>query len=173
MTTIFKEPNDLLDEIGQQLDYSDWLTVTQDRINKFADATGDHQWIHVDPKRAKDGPFGTCIAHGYLTLSLVNFFLRTRNRVGLITYGESVNVISPDTGERHLFKILTALAEIKSAGSLGLHTVLGDLRNFTPRSPVMVISTLENEASLLSKFISELEISLFSAFINCTLIPIL
>ena len=77
--------------------------------------------------------------------SLVNFFLRTRNRVGLITYGESVNVISPDTGERHLFKILTALAEIKSAGSLGLHTVLGDLRNFTPRSPVMVISTLEND----------------------------
>ena len=71
--------------------------------------------------------------------------MRTRNRVGLITYGESVNVISPDTGERHLFKILTALAEIKSAGSLGLHTVLGDLRNFTPRSPVMVISTLEND----------------------------
>ena len=77
--------------------------------------------------------------------SLVNFFLRTRNRVGLITYGESVNVISPDTGERHLYKVLTALAEIKAAGSLGLHTVLGDLRNFTPRSPVMVISTLEND----------------------------
>ena len=79
--------------------------------------------------------------------SLVNFFLRTRNRVGLITYGDSVNVISPDTGERHLYKILTALAEIKASGSLGLHTVLGDLRNFTPRSPVMVmvISTLEND----------------------------
>ena len=75
MTTIFKQPNDLLDAIGQQLDYSDWLTVTQDRINQFADATGDHQWIHVDPERAKDGPFGTCIAHGYLTLSLVNLFL--------------------------------------------------------------------------------------------------
>ena len=77
--------------------------------------------------------------------SLINFFLRTRNRVGLITYGESVNVISPDTGERHLYKLLTALAEIKAKGSLGLHTILGDLRNFTPRSPVMVISTLEND----------------------------
>ena len=75
MTTIFKQPNDLLDAVGRQLDHSDWLTVTQDRINQFADATGDHQWIHVDPERAKDGPFGVCTAHGYLTLSLVNLFL--------------------------------------------------------------------------------------------------
>ena len=70
----------------------------------------------------------------------------TKLEIGLDErFEQSVNVISPDTGERHLFKILTALAEIKSAGSLGLHTVLGDLRNFTPRSPVMVISTLEND----------------------------
>ena len=79
--------------------------------------------------------------------SLTSFFLRSRNRVGLTIYGETVNVIPPDTGERHLFRILTALAEVKAAGSLGLHTVLGDLRNFTPRSPVMVISTLENDAT--------------------------
>ena len=71
--------------------------------------------------------------------------MRTRNRVGLITYGETVNVIPPDTGERHLYRILTALAEVKPAGSLGLHTVLGDLRNFTPRSPVIVVSTLETD----------------------------
>ena len=56
-----------------------------------------------------------------------------------------MNVISPDTGERHLYSILTALAEVKPAGSLGLHTVLGDLRNFTPRSPVLVVSTLETD----------------------------
>ena len=49
--------------------------IDQSRINLFADATGDHQWIHVDPVKAKDGPFGECIAHGYLTLSLVNYFL--------------------------------------------------------------------------------------------------
>jgi acyl dehydratase len=58
-----------------KLDSSDWLTVDQARIDAFADCTGDHQWIHVDPVRAKDGPFGATIAHGYLTLSLVNMFL--------------------------------------------------------------------------------------------------
>ena len=56
---------------GQELGTSDWLTVTQEQINTFADATGDHQWIHVDPERAATGPFGTTIAHGYLTLSMV------------------------------------------------------------------------------------------------------
>jgi acyl dehydratase len=56
--------------VGEHLGYSNWMELTQERINLFADATGDHQWIHVDPERAKDGPFGTTIAHGYLTLSL-------------------------------------------------------------------------------------------------------
>ena len=56
---------------GRDLGRSDWLEVTQDRVDMFADATGDHQWIHVDPERAKAGPFGGTIAHGYLTLSLV------------------------------------------------------------------------------------------------------
>jgi acyl dehydratase len=55
---------------GEHLGYSDYLEVTQERVNQFADATGDHQWIHVDPERAKSGPFGGPIAHGYLTLSL-------------------------------------------------------------------------------------------------------
>lgn len=57
--------------IGQDLGYSDWISVGQERIDLFADATGDHQWIHVDAERAKGGPFGTTIAHGYLTLSLL------------------------------------------------------------------------------------------------------
>jgi acyl dehydratase len=56
---------------GRDLGASDWLEVTQERIDTFADATGDHQWIHVDPARAATGPFGATIAHGYLTLSLV------------------------------------------------------------------------------------------------------
>ena len=56
--------------VGQHLGWSDEMVVTQDQVNTFADATGDHQWIHVDPERAKDGPFGGPIAHGYLTLSL-------------------------------------------------------------------------------------------------------
>src|SRR5437868_9076949 len=56
--------------VGEELGTSDWLEITQERVNTFADATGDHQWIHVDPERAKDGPFGGTIAHGYLTTSL-------------------------------------------------------------------------------------------------------
>ena len=75
MTAIFKTPSELLLNIGKHLGYSEWLTIDQNRINLFADATGDHQWIHVDPVKAKDGPFGACIAHGYLSLSLVNMFL--------------------------------------------------------------------------------------------------
>lgn len=75
MTRVFKHPSDLKQAQGEQLGCGDWLEIDQNRINLFADATGDHQWIHVDPERAKDGPFGQCIAHGYLTLSLVNLFL--------------------------------------------------------------------------------------------------
>jgi len=60
--------------VGEELGTSDWLTVTQEQINTFADATGDHQWIHVDPERAAAGPFGATIAHGYLTLSLLPVF---------------------------------------------------------------------------------------------------
>ncbi len=75
MTTVFKTPHELKDAVGTRLGESEWLEIDQQRINLFADATGDHQWIHVDPEKAKDGPFGACIAHGYLTLSLVNLFL--------------------------------------------------------------------------------------------------
>jgi len=75
MPTILETPAGLAGTVGKHLGYSEWLTITQARINTFADATGDHQWIHVDPERAKSGPFGACIAHGYLTLSLVNLFL--------------------------------------------------------------------------------------------------
>ena len=75
MATVFDTPADLKRAVGRQLGQSGWLEVTQERINGFADATDDHQWIHVDPERARRGPFGACIAHGYLTLSLVNRFL--------------------------------------------------------------------------------------------------
>jgi len=75
MATIFESPRDLLGKEGMQLGSSDWLTIEQDRIDAFADCTGDHQWIHVDPVRAKTGAFGATIAHGYLTLSLVNMFM--------------------------------------------------------------------------------------------------
>ena len=57
--------------VGEELGTTDWMEITQERVNLFADATDDHQWIHVDEERAKDGPFGGTIAHGYLTLSLI------------------------------------------------------------------------------------------------------
>ena len=63
--------------IGQEVAVSDWLTITQQQINLFADATGDHQWIHVDPERAAKGPFGGPIAHGFLTLSLIPQFFES------------------------------------------------------------------------------------------------
>ena len=66
---------DLPSMVGKHLGHSDWHTVDQEQINRFADATGDRQWIHVDAERAKSGPFGTTIGHGYLTLSLAPIFI--------------------------------------------------------------------------------------------------
>lgn len=74
MTRVFESLDSFKAAAGEELGTSDWLTVTQERINTFADATGDHQWIHVDPERAATGPFGGTIAHGYLTLSLLPVF---------------------------------------------------------------------------------------------------
>lgn len=63
--------------VGQEVALSDWMTITQQQINLFADATGDHQWIHVDPEKAAAGPFGGPIAHGFLTLSLIPKFFES------------------------------------------------------------------------------------------------
>ncbi|MBQ0829871.1 MaoC family dehydratase [Streptomyces tagetis] len=71
---IFTSAEELKAAVGEHLGYTDWLEVGQRRIDLFAEATGDHQWIHVDPEKAAAGPFGTTIAHGYLTLSLLPLF---------------------------------------------------------------------------------------------------
>ena len=85
---------------GTDLGHTDWLEITQEQVNTFADATGDHQWIHVDPERAKDGPFGAPIAHGFLTLSLaVTFWTELLEVEGVTTkvnYGlDKVRFVSP------------------------------------------------------------------------------
>ncbi len=72
---IFPRPRALLGSVGTLLSPSEWLTIDQARVDGFADVTLDHQWIHVDVERARAGPFGSTIAHGYLTMSLVNHFL--------------------------------------------------------------------------------------------------
>ena len=114
--------NELENIKGQDLGHSDWMAIEQDRINQFADATGDHQWIHVDPERAKDGPFGTCIAHGYLTLSLVNLFLPQIIEVQGFTHAVNVGMDKtrfpaavPVNSSLRGSGVLLAVEEIKGA----------------------------------------------------------
>jgi len=117
---IFTSAEQLLAAVGEQLGPSDWLEIDQKRIDLFAEATGDHQWIHVDPERAAAGPFGTTIAHGYLTLSLlpvlVPQIIQVQNlRMG-VNYGTNkVRFPSPvPVGSR-----LRATAQLKDAAEAG------------------------------------------------------
>ncbi len=87
MTTTVHGVDGFNDLVGQHLGYSEWHRITQDQVNTFADATGDHQWIHVDPERAATGPFGGPIAHGYLTLSLAPVLLAEVLHVEGVTMG--------------------------------------------------------------------------------------
>ncbi len=96
---VWKSAQDVMDAVGNELGTSEWLQITQERVNQFADATDDHQWIHVDPEKAKQGPFGAPIAHGYLTLSLISSFLPqladVRIKMG-VNYGcEKIRFLSP------------------------------------------------------------------------------
>ncbi|OZD71120.1 dehydratase [Rhodococcus sp. 05-340-1] len=116
---IFEGLHELKDAAGCDLGTTDWLVVDQERVDLFADATGDHQWIHVDPERAASGPFGGAIAHGLLTLSLLPLFLNQLYRVDNISmavnYGmNKVRFPSPvRVGAR-----LSASARIDSVQSL-------------------------------------------------------
>ena len=87
MSTVFSHPSELLEAAGRNLGATEWMNMEQDRINLFADATGDHQWIHVDPGKAGNGSFGATIAHGYLTLSLANLFLPELMEVRSVSMG--------------------------------------------------------------------------------------
>ena len=87
MVTHVKSIEDMSALVGTHLGYSDYVRVTQEQVNLFAEATGDHQWIHVDPERAAAGPFGHAIAHGYLTLSLIPVLLRGVMKVDGVAMG--------------------------------------------------------------------------------------
>lgn len=119
MATAFRTPADLLGSEGTQLGHSEWQEITQQRIDQFAEATGDHQWIHVDPVRAAEGPFGKTVAHGYLTLSLANLFLpevlQVENFSMGVNYGcEKVRFPAPvPVGSR-----LRGAGEVISAGEV-------------------------------------------------------
>lgn len=96
----FENLSDLVPLVGQDVAVSDWTTITQEQVNQFAEATGDHQWIHIDVERAKAGPFGAPIAHGFLTLSMLPKFFEsamtiTNSRMG-VNYGlNKVRFTSP------------------------------------------------------------------------------
>ena len=101
--------------VGQEVAVSDWTTITQEQVNRFADATGDHQWIHVDVEKAKAGPFGAPIAHGFLTLSLLPKFFETAIAIGGtrmgVNYGlNKVRFTSPVPVGSRLRARLTLLA---------------------------------------------------------------
>ncbi|MEU8569752.1 MaoC family dehydratase [Streptomyces pathocidini] len=117
---VFSSLDELRSAVGEQLGHSDWLEIDQKRIDLFAEATGDHQWIHVDPEKAAAGPFGTTIAHGYLTLSLLPVLVPQLMRVeGVrmgINYGSNkVRFPSPvPVGSR--VRATGTIAEVVEAG---------------------------------------------------------
>ncbi|WP_030245835.1 MULTISPECIES: MaoC family dehydratase [unclassified Streptomyces] len=139
-----------LDELkklaGEDLGTSEWIEVTQERVDTFADATGDHQWIHVDPERAKDGPFGAPIAHGYLTLSLfIPLFTELLDVQGVTTkvnYGlNKVRFPSPvKVGSR--IRLTARLAEVEDVPGGVQITVEGAIEIDGGTKPAAVLQSL-------------------------------
>jgi acyl dehydratase len=134
---------------GTSLGSSGWLDVSQERINTFADATDDHQYIHVDPERAKDGPFGTTIAHGFLTLSLVvplwGDLLELTDVATRVNYGlDKVRFTAPvPSGSRvRLTATLTTVTEVK--GGFQLH-IAGTIEIEGQERPAVVVEFIERD----------------------------
>ncbi len=128
---------DLPSLVGEDLGRSDWLTVTQDMINMFAEVTGDDQWIHTDPDRAADSPFGTTVAHGYLTLSLVSRLLP-----------EVLEVEGMRMMVNHGLNHLRFPSPVRSGSRIRLHGVLESATEQSGGSMQTVIDvTLEREDS--------------------------
>jgi len=145
---VFAGPQELVEAVGSEIGASEWLVVEQDRINGFAEATGDHQWIHVDEAAAKDGPFGSTIAHGFLTLSLLPMLTAQIYRVdGVrmgINYGlNRVRFISPVRVGSALRAVMTlqALDELPDAGAVQITAkVVVEMRG--AEKPAAVAETL-------------------------------
>ena len=122
---VYNNLAELKPHVGEEVAVSDWVTVTQERINQFAEATGDHQWIHVDAERAKSSPFGCTIAHGFLTLSLIPAFgepaIKVKSiRMG-INYGLNkvrfINPVKVNSRVRGRF-VLKAFEEIEGGAQI-------------------------------------------------------
>jgi acyl dehydratase len=131
---VIPEVKALRDWVGKKLGTSDWLEITQERIDRFAEATGDAQWIHVDPERAKrESPFGTTVAHGYLTLALAPYL-----------FGQIVDVkgarLTVNPGVEHM----RLRAPVRCGDRLRLHATLKDVREI-PGGALRVTITLHFE----------------------------
>ncbi len=133
MPRIISDLSEFSSLVGQQIGTSDWQDIDQKRIDLFADATGDHQWIHVDPERSASGPFGSTIAHGYLTLSLAPALLQQVITVEGMTFGvnygcNKVRFPSPvPVGSRVRMGVTVGSAEEVSGGTEGGVQVVFDL----------------------------------------------
>ena len=115
MPAIFETPSALLGRVGEDFGPTGWVEIDQKRVDLFAEATGDHQWIHIDAERAKDGPFGGTIAHGFLTLSLLPKFFETaievRNTRMGVNYGlNRVRFTAPVPAGSRLRAVMKLLA---------------------------------------------------------------
>lgn len=125
MTKIFETPAALIGSEGTTLGPTEWLAIEQDRVNGFADVTGDHQWIHVDIERAKDGPFGGTIAHGYLTMSLVNYFLPQ-----LIEVHGFVHAVNVGADRLRFLAPVKVGSQIRGVGEIvGVETIKGAIQS--------------------------------------------
>ncbi|MFI7493461.1 MaoC family dehydratase [Kocuria sp. M4R2S49] len=134
--------------VGKSLGHSAWREITQDQVNTFADATDDHQWIHVDPERAKDGPFGAPIAHGFLTLSLLipmwsELFdvtdVRTKVNYGL----DKVRFTSPvKVGSR--IRMTVTITDVQEVKGNGLHLVADGTIEIEGEERPAVVATFLN-----------------------------
>ncbi len=134
---VFTTPEALLDAVGAPFGPTDWLPVEQARVDLFAEATGDHQWIHVDVDRARQGPFGGTIAHGYLTMSLVNHFLPDLIEVQGATMGVNIGA----DGLRFLSPVRVG-SRIRATGEL---TSAERIRETAVQSVVRVTIEIEGE----------------------------
>lgn len=136
MGTVFEAPKDLLDSVGAELGHSDWFEITQERINQFAEATGDYQWIHIDEEQAKQGPFGATIAHGYLTLSLTNMFLP-----------EIISVENISMGINYGVNKVRFPAPVPSGSRVRFSAVLQDVTEIPGGVQAIIVITVEVEGS--------------------------
>ena len=136
MGTVFAAPKDLLDSVGAELGHSDWFEITQERINQFAEATGDYQWIHIDEEQAKQGPFGATIAHGYLTLSLTNMFLP-----------EIISVENISMGINYGVNKVRFPAPVPSGSRVRFSAVLQEVTEIPGGVQAIIVITVEVEGS--------------------------